>query len=251
MAQWMIMNLDTGAYNGKSIINKKQLNQLWTPHNNFEITEASKVSMPGRHFNGYGLGWSLNDYYGTLMASHGGGYDGMYSKVLMVPDLKLGIVVLTNTMQGISTPISYYIVNQYLKKDLRDWSQEYLKNDRGTKGHQAEVEQRKKLRVMNTSPSVKTSEFTGEYFDPMYGTISIFESDGKLQITFADAPALDATLSHWHHDTYLIEWKEEHAWFDFGTVAIITSNNLRVKGLRFDVPNGDIFFHELNPEKVK
>ena len=62
---------------------------------------------------------------------------------------------------------------------------------------------------------------------------------------FEDAPLLGADLEHWHYDTYEIAWDEEHAWFDFGTVSFSKSNNMEVEGLSFDVPNYDIFFHEL------
>jgi len=251
MAKWMMMNLNGGEWNGKEYIDKEQQNLLWTPHNNFKLSEGAKESIPGRHFAGYGLGWSIMDYHGTMVVSHGGGYDGMYSRVMMVPDLRLGIVILTNTMEGISTPLAYYIVNEYLKKDQRDWSKEYLERARSRNGHKENVEERKKARKMDTSPSISQSEMIGDYFDPMYGNLSISVENDKLRLAFADAPELGAQLSHWHYDTYKIIWDKEHAWFDFGTVAFETNNNLEVEGLEFDVPNGDIFFDELHPKKVK
>jgi CubicO group peptidase (beta-lactamase class C family) len=250
MAKWMMMNLNGGSWDGKEFINKEQQNLLWTPHNNFKMSERSKEGLPGRHFAGYGLGWSLMDYYGNIVVSHGGGYDGMYSRVMMIPDLKLGIVVLTNTMEGISTPLTYYIANQYLKKDTRDWSKEFLDRSRASNGHKDDVEERKAARVMDTKPSKRASDLVGKYYDPMFGTITISETEGKLGMSFEKAPELDASLEHWHYDTYEIKWDKEHAWFDFGTVKFVLDNNLKVVGLEFDVPNGDIFFHELHPKKV-
>ncbi len=250
MSKWMIMNLNGGISGKDTLIDKEQQNLLWTPHNNFKLSETSKNSIPGRHFAGYGLGWSLMDYHGTMAVSHGGGYDGMYSRVMMIPDQKLGVVVLTNSMEGISTPLAYYIVNQYLKKDQRDWSAEYLERARSGNSHRKDVEERMQARVENTRPSKELSDYLGTYFDPMYGGITIERADEKLRIKFEDAPKLGATLSHWHYDTYLINWDEEHAWFDFGTVSFSLSNNMEVEGLVFDVPNGDIFFNELKPRKI-
>lgn len=249
MAKWMMMNLNGGEWDGKQYIDKEQQNLLWTPHNNFKLSERSKESIPGRHFAGYGLGWSVMDYHGTMAVSHGGGYDGMYSRVMMIPDLKLGIIVLTNTMEGISTPLTYYIVNQYLKKDMRDWSVEFLERARSRNRHKEEVEERKAARKMGTTPSVEESSLVGTYYDPMYGGITVSHDEGKLRIAFQDAPLLGATLEHWHYDTYEIKWDQEHAWFDFGTVSFELDNNLNVEGIEFDVPNGDIFFHELHPKK--
>lgn len=251
MAKWMMMNLNGGTWDGREFINKEQQNLLWTPHNNFKLSERSKESIPGRHFAGYGLGWSLMDYYGNLVVSHGGGYDGMYSRVMMIPDLKLGIVVLTNSMEGISTPLAYYISNQYLKKDMRDWSKEYLDRARSGNSHKDDVEERKAARVMDTKPSKGINDLEGSYYDPMFGNITISQTDGILRMSFEKAPDLGASLKHWHYDTYEIKWEKEHAWFDFGTVSFTLDNNLKVTGLEFDVPNGDIFFHELHPKKVE
>lgn len=249
IAKWMMMNLNGGVWEDKTYIEKEQQNLLWTPHNNFKISEAGKEAVPGRHFSGYGLGWGLMDYHGTMMVSHGGGYDGMYSRVVMVPDLELGVVVLTNTMEGISYPLAMYIVNQYLQKDTRDWSTEFLERSRANNGHKDDVDERRSQRKENTSPSISADEMSGTYFDPMYGEIYVAEEDGKLRLSFQDAPRLGATLAHWHYDTYEIKWDEEHAWFDFGTVSFEVDNNLAVEGIEFDVPNGDIFFDELHPKK--
>ncbi|SNT04790.1 CubicO group peptidase, beta-lactamase class C family [Ekhidna lutea] len=250
MAKWMMMNLNGGEWNGITYIDKEQQNLLWTPHANFKISEQSKESLPGVHFRGYGLGWSLMDYHGNLVVSHGGGYDGMYSRVVMVPDQELGIVVLTNSMEGISSPLAMYIVNQFIQKDMRDWSAEYLERARSRNGHKEEVEERRTARVMDTKPALTQEEMIGTYNDPMYGDITISEKDGNLRIEFQDAPELGASLTHWHYDTYQINWDEEHAWFDFGTVSFEMDNNLKVEGIEFDVPNGDIFFHELHPKRV-
>lgn len=250
MAKWMIMNLNGGEFDGEQFLDKEQQNLLWTPHTNFKLSEQSMENLPGRHFASYGLGWGLIDYHGTLMTSHGGGYDGMYSRVMMIPDIELGVVVLTNSMEGISTPLTYYIANQYLQKDDRDWSAEYLEQAQVDTDHKDEVEKRHALRRNGTQPTAKTSKVAGEYYDPMYGSITISESEGQLRLEFEDAPSLGATLAHWHYDTYEILWDEEHAWFDFGTISFQLDNNLEVQGIEFDVPNYDIFFHELHPKKI-
>lgn len=251
MAQWMMMNLNGGEWKGQQLINKEQQNRLWTPNNNYYLSERSKESIPGRHFAGYGLGWGLQDYHGTMMVSHGGGYDGMYSRVMMIPDLKLGVVVLTNTMEGISTPLTYYIANQYLKKDMRDWSGEYLERARSNNGHKDQVEERIKNRVQGTVPALAVGQITGTYYDPMYGEISVSQEDDKLRLSFEKAPLLGASLEHWHYDVYEIKWDREHAWFDFGTISFETDNNQNVEGIEFDVPNYDIFFHEIHAKRTR
>ena len=83
-----------------------------------------------------------------------------------------------------------------------------------------------------------------------YEFVTITEENGKLVLDFAPAPQLKADLSHWHYDTYKIEWRETHAWFDFGTLKFVLDNNQAVEGIEFDVPNNDIFFEEIHLKKM-
>lgn len=251
IAKWMRMNLNGGEWDGKRYIEKDIQNYLWSPHNSYYLNQSARDFMPGRNFSGYGLGWGLFDYHGNLVVNHGGGYDGMYSRVMMVPTIDLGVVVLTNSMEGNPFPLAMYIVDQYLGKTDRDWSNEYLERARSRNGHKDQVNERIESRVENTKPSLTREQIVGVYNDPMYGDITISEEKGSLRMAFQDAPLLGATLSHWHYDVYEIGWDQNHAWFDFGTVSFETDNNQKVIGIEFDVPNYDIFFHELHPKRVQ
>ena len=90
----------------------------------------------------------------------------------------------------------------------------------------------------------------GLYRCPLFGDIRILEENGKLTIDFVHSPQLKARLSHWHNDTYQLEWLEEQAWFEFGTVQIQMNNSGKPSGLLFDVPNDDIFFEEIKAVRV-
>ena len=48
------------------------------------------------NFHAYGLGWDLRDYRGKQLVGHTGSLAGYVSRTALIPDLKLGIVVLTN-----------------------------------------------------------------------------------------------------------------------------------------------------------
>src|ERR1700744_3482044 len=75
----------------------------------------------------YGLGWFLKDYAGHRMVYHTGGVNGYVSSVTMIPDMNLGIIILTNTDQNnIITALRDELVDVYLKKPYRDYSEQYL-----------------------------------------------------------------------------------------------------------------------------
>lgn len=251
MAKWMILNLNRGVLADDTLLSPEQQNILWTPHNNHVVSLEAQRNIPGRHFSGYGLGWNLTDYYGNLLVTHSGGYDGMYSAVTLIPDQKLGIVVLTNTMKGISYAVSFWIADRYLGNDLRDWSAERLEASRKNDTQAEEIDDRLAKRSKKIAPTLDLASYTGTYHSELHGRVLVTEQNGQFKLRFANASALSATLTHWHYNIWQINWDETHAWFDFGTVQFLMDNNLNVDGLRFDVPNGDIFFDEVDLKKIK
>ncbi|NJN26498.1 MAG: serine hydrolase [Cyclobacteriaceae bacterium] len=250
MAKWLMLQLNRGIWNGDTILNPSTQNILWTPHNNHVVSDNSKKFNPGTKLSGYGLGWSVSDFYGHRLISHGGGYDGMYSLVAMIPELNLGIVILTNTMKSIATPIRQYVFNAYLPKENKDWSTMALERAGKKSDMLMDIESIKKARVAGTSPTVALDRYAGMYHSNMLGNIHISHEDERLTLSFEHAPGLSASLRHWHYDTWEILWEEPQAWFDFGTVQFNIDNSMRVQGLVFDVPNEDIFFHELKVTKT-
>ena len=248
MAKWMNFQLTKGKIGNEQVLEYNTQGNLWTPHNSYLVTEAQKQNRPGVNFRGYGLGWAVSDYHGRRIIAHGGGYDGMYSRVLMVPEENLGIVVLTNGMRGISGAITDFVVDKYLGLEEINYSEEALKNmsypmyDR--------IDAIKAKRVPNTQPSLSLDDYVGTFYTPMYGNIHIKKGSNGLLLEFEDAPLLMASLAHWHYDTFETKWDVEHAWFDFGTVQFEFDQARNITGIKIDVPNNDIFFHELELKKV-
>lgn len=250
MLKWLQLQIDQGSYNGKQFFSRGSQIETWTPHSSFRVSDRNHELFRNRNFSGYGLGWSLADYAGRLAVSHGGGYDGMYSRVVIVPREKLGVVVLTNSMTGISSALANYIIDHYLGLESKDWSAEGLTFEKRNEEFQkSRIKERLDAQVYGTTPSFSLDKYAGHYRCDMFGEIEIAHQDGQLKIRFPDAPDLNASLSHWHYDTFRINWEQTHAWFDFGTVQFVTGNNREILELSFDVPNDDIFFHEIKAKK--
>lgn len=249
MSQWMIMNLNNGIFNSDTLFTKASRNLMWTPHNSFVVDHTGTDKSV--HLRGYALGWTIGDYYGKLRVGHTGGYSGMLSAVTLIPDEKLGVVVLTNGMKPIFGPLVNYTVDAFLKAPVKDWSGEGLANY--AKNKDTRIEERKKARVLNTKPSVDVSNYVGEYLAAAYGKIFVKNDGGKLRITFEHTPDLSATLDHWHYDVWKMTWEKSDplTWFQHATVKFELDNNNKVTGLSFDVPNDDFWFDELKSQKVK
>jgi CubicO group peptidase (beta-lactamase class C family) len=249
MAQWMMFNLDHGIWKGDTLLSARSRNMLWTLHATFTVDQTSRDKSV--HFRGYGLGWSLSDYRGRIRVGHTGGYSGMLSGVTMIPDEKLGVVVLTNGMKGIFTPLINYTIDAFLKAPEKDWSTESLTNLKNYKDNR--IEERKKNRVLNTSPTLPEAQIVGDYSTNAYGKISVSKENNKLKIKFEHTPDLTATLEHWNYDVWQLKWDKAEIlpWFTFGTVKFEADNSSHVTGISFDVPNDDFWFEELNAKKTK
>ncbi len=250
IAKWMIFNLNNGINGKDTLLTRATRNMVWTPHNNFVVDHTRKNNF-NRHFSAYGLGWGLSDYHGRLNVSHTGAYDGMITAITLIPDEKLGIVVLTNGMNSPIMAATYYALDKFLGIDGKDWSADYLKRLNAQQNNDTRIPDRKAKRVLNTQPSLPLEKYAGAYKSDIYGDITITFADGQLRMNFEHSPSLSATLNHWHYDVWEIKWDEVHAWFSFGTVKFNTDNNLNITGMDFDIPNDDIFFEELKPYKVK
>ncbi len=248
MSKWIMFNLNHGIHNGDTLISKRTRNMIWTPHNNFTVDHTSQNDFD-RHFNAYGLGWSLSDYQGRLRVGHTGGYDGFITAVNLIPDENLGVIVLTN---GVKSPImaaTYYTLDKMLGIKGKDWSEQMLFRTNTRLISDTRIPSRISKRVKDTKPSISIKDFSGDYHSDLVGKISIVEKGSELILDFEEAPLMSAKLTHWHYDVWQIHWEHPQAWFSFGTIKINTDNQMKVVGFDFDVPNDDFFFEELKPRR--
>lgn len=84
MSHWLRFMLNGGVYEGKRLVSEKNFAELTAPR----ITMAPKAS--------YGYGWMLRDWNGHKIVEHGGNITGFNAQVALMPDQKLGFVLLTN-----------------------------------------------------------------------------------------------------------------------------------------------------------
>jgi len=86
MAEWVRFVLNGGTVNGKRLVSENGFGEWLKPQ--MKISPDGKVS--------YGLGWFLQNWKGLKVVQHGGNIDGFNSMVAMIPEKKLGFVLLTN-----------------------------------------------------------------------------------------------------------------------------------------------------------
>lgn len=86
MSQWLRFVLGGGTAGGKRLVSEKGFEEWLKPQ--MKITPSGSMN--------YGLGWFLQQWNGLKVVQHGGNIDGFNSLVAMIPEKKIGFVMLTN-----------------------------------------------------------------------------------------------------------------------------------------------------------
>ncbi len=248
LAQWMRLQLGRGTIDGKQIFSRRQSWEMWQPNIVIPISEGAAQFNPTRHFNLYGMGWSLSDYQGRKVISHGGGLDGMISQTALMPEENLGIVVLTNSESPLNTIMQNKVFDVFLNvMPKRDWSAEFLARVKA--GKEAGAKEQKAIedaRVMNTKPSLALEKYAGTYISTMYGDAKIEMENGKMILRLVPTPSFVADLEHWHYDTFRLTWRESVQYpFPKGFVIFKIDDKGQPADMTIDCLNADFNFDEL------
>jgi len=182
---------------------------LWTPATILPIDEyPPALAALKPHFSDYALGETLRDYRGHLIVSHTGGLQGVVTKIAMVPELKLGVIVLTNQEEGGAfEAINWNIIDRYLNAPATDWVAAFAEVRRKDAADAARtLKEAGGKRNARSKPSLPLESYAGRYRDPWYGDVAIETSRDGLVIRFTHSPALTGKLEHWQYDTFVARW---------------------------------------------
>ena len=204
MAQWLRFQLNDGVVNGKRLVASAALRETHTPQ--ILMSAGGERPFGGdsasvKRFSSYGMGWMVEDYRDHLSWQHGGNTLGMTAAVGMLPEKKVGVVVLSN-MQGAQLPalLEQYVFDRELGAPMRDWSAEayrrYLQQRR-----RADSAQTVELagHATGAEPAMPLAAFVGTYADSLYGELTVSTVGGRLELARG---ALHGPLVYWNANNF-------------------------------------------------
>jgi len=211
LSKWVEMLLAHGKYAGdKRLISEKSLKEIWSPQT---IIPVNSPGAYNTHFAAYGLGFFLSDVNGYKQVTHTGGLEGMVTQITMIPEIDLGIIVLTNQQEGGAfRSITNQILDGYFGKAGRDWVTD-LSNSRKvaiaaakkeTDAVAAEIE---KART-SASPKLGADTILGSYKDAWLGEVTISNTAGKLRFVSKRSPGLAGDMMPYKANTYVVKWDD-------------------------------------------
>jgi CubicO group peptidase (beta-lactamase class C family) len=204
MAKWLIMQLDSGRYEGKRILPWPVIRRTRDMNT---IISSRKNNVYPMQFIGYGLGVYMADYNGKQMFWHTGGAFGFVTNTCFVPDENLGITILTNNdNQSFFEALRLQILDAYLGVPYINRSAQMLPGQIQQTTSTIKNTNAFKARVKGNKPTLPLTSFTGDYANDVYGTITIKAVGDDLQIIFNGHNNLNASLQYMDNDEWLMTY---------------------------------------------
>lgn len=214
LSKWLMLHLNEGKYgkeHEKKLITKQTHNELWKPY--ISISFNPKPELPYKnHFRAYGLGWILYDRAGYLIVEHSGEQPGMVSRILLMPELNAGIVILMNTIPGgfSEVAISQEILDSYLNLEKKDWLAYYAKVTDEFESYTNSLIDAFWSTVPKTNINkLHLENYIGNYRDNWFGDIQIFFENGKLWFKSLRSPKLTGEMFYYKANTFALIWSYE------------------------------------------
>jgi CubicO group peptidase (beta-lactamase class C family) len=256
MSKWVIAQINEGRYGTDlkdSLFSKKEHKEMWTPQ-----TIIRGSSPYNTHFSSYGLGWFLSDVNGYFQATHTGGLAGIVTQVTILPELKLGIIVLTNQQSGAAfNAITNSIKDSYFgikgKDRIKQYNDSRLAGEKEAKDITDKISadiavQQKALKNNKALTNIK-----GTYQDPWFGKVRIAEKNGGLYYTSANSPKLQGKMYFYKGNTFIVKWNERSLDAD-AYVTFSLDHNAKPNGYKLEsispLTDFSFDFQDLNFKRI-
>jgi CubicO group peptidase (beta-lactamase class C family) len=212
LARWVQLQLNHGKFADRDgyLFTEGRSRELWSPQTILP-TGNPPPALAGlkANFADYALGWALRDYHGRKLVGHTGGVGGFVSRVMLVPEENLGVVVLTNAEEtGAFDAILYHVLDYYFHLPATDWIAGFKAVKDAEEKDAAEVMKKAEAgRAADSKPSLPLEKYAGVYHDDWYGPITIKLENGGLVMSFDHTPTMVGDLQPWQYNTFKAHWR--------------------------------------------
>jgi len=236
MAKWVQLQLNRGKFTDHDgrLFSEQRSKDMWSPQTILPTSDPpAPLAKLKTNFADYALGWGLRDYHGRKLVGHTGGVAGFVSRVMLVPEENLGVVILTNAEEGGAfDSILYHVIDYYLSLPATDWIAAFKKvKDTEEQDAAEQMKKAESSRAANSKPSLPLDKYAGIYNDAWYGPITIRSENGGLVMAFDHTPTMIGDLQHWQYDTFKAHWRDrtiEDAFVTFALNPDGTVNSVRM-----------------------
>jgi CubicO group peptidase (beta-lactamase class C family) len=207
LSLWVIAQLDSGKYDGVNVI---PFSALQKTRQLLSIERRVRHPYNKTHYTLYGMGWEFQDYEGKEIVSHTGGVNGFVTSVTLMPEEKLGIVVLTNTDQNaFFQSLKWEILDAYLGLPYRNYDSTFFAGAMKRKTNQDSLIIMMKDSVkLNLSPEIDLQNFAGRYENEVYGYADLVQKENFLELYLEHHSRLTGKLEYIGNNRFLCTYSD-------------------------------------------
>ena len=234
MSKWVTTMINGGKYGDnleKSLFSPTVAKELWTPQT--IISNGNPAS-----FSSYGLGWFLSTVNGKFQATHTGGLSGIVTQVVILPELKLGIIVLTNQQSGAAfNSISGSIKDGYLGVKGMDRIKVNNTNRLNNEAQAKKIVDKTWADIATVQKSNSTKQdqnnYYGSFNDAWFGDVEISEVNGKMHFQAKNSPKLKGDMVFYKGNTFIVKWYDRSLDAD-AFVTFTLNNEAKANGFKME-----------------
>jgi len=225
-ATWAAFQTGNGTWNGKQVVSSESLNYMHSPKvlmsNSSDFVSGAKES--------YDVGWVTEELPDSPdIVWHNGNALGGHAMIMLVPEERLGVVVLENEAGPTAgDALAFQFYNRYfLNKEDPTLFASYQKS---MKAGYANVFNPPVITKPDTpTQPLALSRYAGRYTSDEYGPAKVTQNDGNLTLILGKTPVI-INLTSWDGNTFTSTcpaWGEDYnGWVTFGTSTDGSVTNL-------------------------
>lgn len=204
MSKWMIAQLQGGVGpNGERIFSLQQRDEMWRSQTILKVSSFER-EYDNTHFKTYALAWRKTDVLGYEVVSHTGTLSGMQAYLTLVPELDLGLMVLSNgSNYGARSSVTQAIIKSFMSDKTTDWIEKY---------HQRQITARTGIEeeqgfVQGSGQMEQSLEnYLGSYLDTWFGAVAISQVGDSLRFISKKSVQMRGDLEPFENNTFIVRW---------------------------------------------
>jgi len=230
LAKWVKLQLNRGKIDSKTnessknLFSEKQSDILWKPITTLPLSnELKKIDQTT--YRSYALGWRISDFFGYRKVSHTGTLGGFMSQIILLPELDIGIVILTNQQSSdarnsLARGLLQELVPQANSGVKVDWVKYYSQKRQLKKSSKKKnIKDEKKHQEIKIDSGEQLSNRLGQYQDVWFGGIQLEKVGEDIIFRSIKSPRMMGKIYAYGSSRWWVKWDdrsfEADAWLDF------------------------------------
>jgi CubicO group peptidase (beta-lactamase class C family) len=209
-----------GLVDGKPWLSQAQREAVWSAQTIMPLSQRMR-DWDDSHYSAYGYGWRLTDVDGTQKVSHTGTLSGMYSALTLLPEKKVGFVILINAdADEARTVLNQTLVKHFTapaqNRTIAYYAQRIAEEEQGASAAGRTPDTSSRTRTEASAMKARL----GIYRDPWFGEVSVCPRGTGVAFASRKSPMLTGTVMD-VGNRKLVDWDNDRvdteAWLVFAT----------------------------------